>query len=442
MNFATLVKNAILLEQAQNQEEVTANNAAGYLLNIYPKIAQEYKQKYNNYEQFRNAFPTEQDYKALIYNAANAAVRTVKDSDRYANIRDIFPVLDLVGLIVQNYSKAMGGDEKKADAAYNDFVTRLKAAKGAPIEYEPLSPWAKAVKDDFFGGRQKIDIGRLKLESPEFQNQSLYFVIQKLFQLRLSGRAGILKLDDPKIPDSSQKFIDKFLFEPNSYISGAKPMPEQNIKDLYNDVTPDLILEVAKNAYSFFEQQADVNLGGIKALEGKQNEAFKLFITNKIDWGLFSTNLQTNSLTTFSSLIHDLLNEMSNKGSLAAYQQGYQAAFPSKPSSQQIKSQVLKNVGQTRKGTQSSKYSEDPLQQTSEKPDPFKDANGKSDYSLGKVIAAKAQVPAANNLYNSLVKLADFLRKETEADWKGVFNALGQIAKGLSMGVQTVGGKR
>ena len=439
MNFATLVESMFLCEENAEQAEMTANNAAGFLLKLYPKISQDYKQKYNNYEQFRNAFPSEQDYKAFIYNAANAAVRTVKDSDRYTNIRDLYPVLDLVGLVVQNFSKAMGGNEQKAEAVYTEFINKLKASKGAPIEYEPISPWAKSVKDDFFAGRQKIDLGKLRLESPEFKNQSLYFVIQKLFQLRLIGRSGILKLDDPNIPTKSQKFVDKFLFDTNSYISGTKPVPEQGIKDLYNDVSPNLLLEIAKNAYAFFEQQADVNVGGVGALEGKKNEAFKLFLTNKIDWGLYKANstvppplpkpqpatlppgappppgtLQTAGLTTFNSLAKRILNEMVSGTGMAG-----------------LKATTQKN------------QSQEPKEETSEeKPQPFLDKNGKSDYSLENLIVHKAQVPAANNLYNSLVKLSDFLRKETQADWKGVFAATAQIAQALSFGVPTQGGKR
>lgn len=411
MNFKALVTNTLLHEDENAQEQV-ATSAIGFLTSKYRDVQKEYAQKYANYEQFRSAFPDEQNYKALIYNAANAAVRTVQDSDRYSNIRDIFPILDLVGLVVQSYGRESGPNKPQlAETGYNDFINRLKAAKGAPLEYEPMSPWAKKVKEDFFSGKQKLDLGKTRLEAPEFQNQSLYFVIQKLFEMRLKGRSNILKLDNDS-PIKSQKFVDLFLFDSRSYINGVKPVPEQRIKDLYNDISPSLILEVAKNAYDFFEQQADVNLGGMESLKSKENEAFRLFLANKLDWGLYKTNtqepsLQTNSLTIFSNLTNKLLSELnSNLGDAATNQM--------KPK----------------------------RQNPTEKPDPFVDENGKSNYSLGKIVANRSQVPAANNLYNSLVKLADYVRKQAENDWKGLFNALAQMAQALSFGVPNLGGKR
>lgn len=412
MDFTKLVTTVLLNEDAQAEEQA-ATSAIGFLTSKYSDVQKEYAQKYANYEQFKNAFPNEQNYKSLIYNAANAAVRTVQDSDRYSNIRDIFPILDLVGLVVQSYGRESGPNKPQlAETGYKDFVNRLKASKGAPLEYEPMSPWAKKVKEDFFSGKQKLDLGKARLEAPEFQNQSLYFVIQKLFEMRLVGRSNILKLDNDA-PPKSQKFIDQFLFDSRSYINGTKPVPEQSIKDLYNDVSPSLILEVAKNAYDFFEQQADVNLGGLEPLKGKESEAFRLFITNKLDWGLYKTNaeepkLQTSSLTIFSKLTNKLLSEANSSWADTAVNQ------------MQPKKQ----------------------QQTNSKPDPFQDENGKSNYSLGKIIANKSQVPAANNLYNSLVKLADYIRKQAEMDWKGLFNALAQMAQALSFGVPNLGGKR
>lgn len=410
MDFKKLVMEQV--NQADPEEE-KAKSSAAFLLKpeVYEKLKKTYIQKYGNFESFRNSFPPEQDYRGLVYTAANAAVRTTKDSERYPNIRDIFPLLDLIGLVVRAYSNTSNLGEKGAEKELNDFITRLQSSQGAPIEYNPIDNWAKAVKDDFFGGRQKIDLGKIRLENPEFQNQSIYFVIQKLMQLRLTSRAGILKLDDPNIPKKSQQFVDKFLLDPNSYINGTKPVPDQQIKDLYNDTTPMLLLEACKNAYIFFEQQADLNIeGGVKSLAGQTKEAYSLFINNKIDWGLFkskqpATNLQTSSLTKFSQLTNKLLSEANS------------------------------NWGDKAVSTMKPKASE-PIK------DPFKDENGKNNYSLGKIIASKNQVSQANNLYISLVKLADYLRKEIQFDWKGLFDAASKIVQGLSFGVPTQGGKR
>lgn len=413
-NFKKLVNLIEQQDAAAQDETVTANNASSFLLQKYNKLAQDYNDKYKTNYNF--VFPSEEDYKGLVYSATQAAVRTVKDSDRYPNIKQMFPVLDLVGLVTQSYYKGAQDASKTAESRYEDFVRKLKASPGAPLEYEPMSPWAKAVKEDYFSGKQKIDIGKLRLESPELQNQSIYFVVQKLFQVRMTGKANILDLSDSNIPKKSQQFIDQFLFNPNAFISGQKPIPEQQIKALYNDVSPSLILEIARNAYEFFVQQADVNAGGIKNLKGTTGasvDAFKMFLNNKIDWQLLKTNqtqqpapnLQTSGLTTFSKLVHKLLAEANSSWGDKAVSQMKTQTAPSKPN-------------------------------------PFMDENGKANYNLQNIIKHKAEVPAANNLYNSLSKLADYLRKQSEGmNWGRIFDAASKIAQGLSMGVPTVGSK-
>ena len=407
INFEKLITSVLVREQSADDEDQLANSASSFLLGKYSNLAQNYTDKYTQAYNF--AFPVEDQYKSLIYTAANSAVRSVKDSDRYPDIKAVFPILDLVGLTTQEFRRGQASQQSNKDAErqYEDFIRRMKASPGAPLEFDALSPWAKMVKTDYFGDKQKIDIGKLRLEAPEFQQQSLYAVIQKLFQLRLLTKQNILNLNDPSIPPKSQKFIDQFLFDPNSYLSGQKPIPEKQIKALYDDTTAKLILEVSKNTYEFFAQQADINIGGTQSLGPKQAEAYKQFLNNNINWDLYkaqetntqasNSTLQTSSLTTYSSQINKMLNEISGLAT-------------------------------------------NPKEIQAQKPNPFE---GEKAYTLGRVISGKAQVPAANNLYSSLVKLADYLRKETEANWKGVFDALKTIGQALGdFGIPDVGRKR
>ena len=199
------------------------------------------------------------------------------------------------------------------------------------------------------------------------------------------------------------------MFDPNAYISGRKPTPEKQLRQLYNDVSPELLLKVVKSAYLFFEQQANANLDqGTKAFGNNINNIYKLFLQNKINWNTYKTQektLETSSLTIFSNTVKQIIAEANSDWGNAAVN----SMKPKPPE---------------------------------EKPNPFVDKNGVGLYTMGNIIQHKEQVPEANALYKALVDLGNAIRKQAEFDWKGVFNAVGNIAQGLSLGVPTLGGKR
>lgn len=378
----------------QNEtEEAKAGSIQQFLTD--PKKYDSIKIVFNNrydttYKSFYK-FPEKMEYDNIIRTASFNAIRGTKDSSKYQNIRSIFPLLDLVGLLTQVYKIEQKPTLVKASLdVYNDFINKLEASKGSPLEYQPNSVWAKDVKLDHFNDQDKLNFGGIVLNSPDFGPQSLYFVILKLLEIRRKGMSGILDLK--KIPPS-KNFIDSILFDPNSYITGKLPIPGNDIKALYNDVSPQLILDVARKAYELFKQQMESKLGNDKALQNiQEREAFKLFLTNQVDWNKYKSIENASIDISFNELYKSVLNE------------------------------------------------QEPINAEESKSNDFFDTTKTLfPYRLENIIKHKNDVPQAGNLCTSLERLANFIREKAKLNVAGILQGTAQLAKGLSFGAKAMG---
>ena len=393
-------------------EQAKAENAQKFLLDPkkYDEIKSVSDQRYEKIYKAYYKFPEKQEFDNIIRVACFNAIRGTKDSSKYPTIRSVFPVLDLVGLITQVYKTEQKATISEASMRiYGDFINKLKTSVGAPMEYQPDSTWGKDVKADHYEDQQKINIGSIVLDSPDLQTQNLYFVIMKLLEIRRKGKSGTVDLT--KIPPT-KNFIDKILLSPNSYIRGKLPTPGDDIKALYNDVSPQLILDVARKVYELFIQQVESNLGSKEALKSpiEEEQAYKLFLNNQIVWDKYKT-LQNDSFEhSYQSLSKQMLNELDYTNP----------------------DRVLGNHNQNTKPEEQS----DNVEPESKV---FDTSKNKFPYTLKNLIAHKTEVPQAGNLYNSLEKLANYIREGAKRDIHGMLSGATQLAKGLSLGVKNMG---
>ena len=409
----TPIGNEEKIKSEDNSEQTKAENAQKFLLD--PKKYEEIKitsnQRYEKVYKSYYKFPEKPEYDNLIRVACFNAIRGTKDSSKYPTIRSVFPVLDLVGLITQVYKTEQKATITEASMrVYGDFIIKLKTSVGAPMEYQPDSTWGKDVKMDHYEDQQKINIGSVVLNSPELQSQSLYFVIMKLLEIRRKGKSGTIDLT--KIPPT-KNFIDKILFSPDSFIRGKLPTPGDDIKALYNDVSPQLILDVAKKAYELFIQQVESNLGNKKAFKSsiEEEQAYKLFLTNQIVWDKYKTLQNDSFKQSYENLFDQMLNE-------------YDYTDASRVLGDRYNQDTEVNDSLTVAKPESKIFDTEKI---------------KFPYTLKNLIAYKADVPQANNLYNSLEKLANYIREGTKRDIRGMLSGATQLAKGLSLGVKSMG---
>ena len=191
--------------------------------------------------------------------------------------------------------------------------------------------------------------------------------------------------------------LDKILLNPDSFIRGKLPTPGDDIKALYNDVSSQLILDVAKKAYELFVQQVESNLGNKEAFKSpiEEHQAYKLFLNNQIVWDKYKTMQNDSFEQSYENLYTQMLNEYDKVNE--------------PPDNVDPKSKI------------------------------FNIEKNKFPYTLKNIIAYKAENPQTNNLYNSLEKLANYIREGTKRDIHGMFSGAAQLAKGLSLGVKNMG---
>lgn len=107
---------------------------------------------------------------------------------------------------------------------------------------------------------------------------------------------------------------------------------------------------------------------------------------------------------------------------------------------------LTKNLQASKDARLSSRY-KDPKIGTEQNPEltqrPFETAAGSNKflYSLGNVKKYKDADPFAGTLYEKLAELADYIKKKESVDWAGVAQGIGQMAKGLSLGVPSMGSR-
>lgn len=393
------------------KEEEISNNLNAILIKHQGDILTNFKKTFPKYfEGLSATFPQGDSFKQIIYTVTKNSIRTTQDPEAFNSfgLPTIFPLLDLFSLakatFVETKNSRLAPEAKKTavEEIYKGFNQRmelaLKSHKFSPIEYPAIDPWAISVRKAYFEKQGRVDIGKLKLESSLFKGKSIYDAIFTLLEQRRISR---IKLINKTIQiGNATTYIDSILKHPNSYTEGQTPFPDKKIAAIYGDVT-DLLLSVAKNAELLFEQQLkEKNPKNQKANEAVKAEFLWKFLHNDIDWT--KINLESFDLI-FNQFCSQMLNEM--------------MANPASGMN----------------------YSADASEGASETAllEPTTFVTGK--YAIGDIISNKQEVPEANNLYNSLKALGDYIQKDADqADWGKAADAVSKIAKGLSFGAPEV----
>ena len=441
IKFEELVE-SFLLEQ--DADEDTKKGMAGFLTpEVYSTLKAAYETKYANKELF--PFPTSLgDLNNIAQTVVTSFPRSIKDPKRYQNLIAVYPLLDLFAQLYQVYKKGGSGNPTDAKAITENFIKQLKDpnVSDIPMEFPTKTVWAKDVKKEHYSSSRQ-DLGKARLDIIN-QNLSIYSVVLYLLAIRKQALKPKIPVD--KIPPADN-FVKDIFFNPQVYLSGKKPMPDKKIKALYNDITVEDLLKISNAAHELFMQQAANNLG-IDPKTSKPNlkdeqKAYAEFLgtgvlaaAKPMNWMSHKKTEKTETPTSvnkpigdsfdqsFELIKHDLLNE---------------------ETAPEVKAQILANVGRSQAARASSNYGSRIKtikgEQTNLKP--FEKQEGQFVYDLNGIKNYQNEIPQANNVYSYLMNLANYIQKEGSIDWvgkiSGALSGATQIAKGLSLGVPTMG---
>ena len=427
IKFEELV-NHFIAEADANDDKEAKEGISGFLNsnNVYNNLKKAYEDKYTNKTLF--PFPgTANDLVSLAEIVATSYSRSVKDPTRYQNLLAVYPILDLLAQLYQIYKK---GGSKSGDAANsitNAFVEQLKDpnVSDIPMEFPARTPWVKDIKKEHYASSRQ-DLGKARLDLIN-QNLSIYSTI--LYLLSIRRESFKLKIPVAKLPPADN-FIRDIFFNPQVYLSGKKPMPDEKIQALYNEITSELLLKISNASYQLFLQQAGNNLG-IDSKTSKPNF--------KDEPRAYAEFLGTGALTAAKEMNWQAHKKMetastSSEGAASPIMSSFDQSF-----------ELLTNELLSEKDWLPSHYGEDgDVEDTSPSSDatplkPFEKQQGQFVYDLEGIKTFRNEIPQANNLYDQLTNLANYIQKESSIDWlgkaAGVVGGASKIAKGLSLGV-------
>ena len=421
IDFARLVEEAVLLDEVEATSTSTSSSAEVETLNQFFKSANVYKtlqpiftKKYGT----PFPFPSEVEFNNAASTAANSFSRYTKDADKYDEkfLMNAYPLLDLFAQLYQVLKGRAGGNVAEANKILKTFIQTIQKdiVPPIPLDYPAIIQWAKDVKADYFAAN-KQEIGQARLDSIQPRNLGIYATILHLLSIRRTSFKT--KVDLNKIPPA-QEFIKKIFFNPQVYINGTEVAPsDEKVALLYNEITVKNLIEIAQAAYQLFKQQL---ISIVNPKDGKiqdEQRAYAEFLGNgeripapTFDWNKYNQQ-QNNEIMAAESF--DVLLKTAYNTHLAE-QALEQTEFEFNDKRSQNSEQALR---------------------------PFEKELNVFEYNLDSIKKFKQNVPQAETLYNKLLGLANFIKKEQETDLKGIVQGIGQAAKGLSLGVPSMGSR-
>lgn len=367
-------------------EEQAAKNLVEYFRKKHSDLQTRFKNVFEDYYTSQaGTFPDLLTFEKLIYTVTKNSIRNTENIGTFEDdIASLFPLIDLIALVKQIETDTKGSANKQQvyDTAYNAFVKRLedfkKTNRKMPLEFPSASPWASSVKNRYLEKQGRIDIGKLKLESQELQNKSIYDAVMILLEHRRKSKIKLFK--KTVNIGSAAKEIGNILQQPNNYTEGQISFPDKKIDLLYVGATPDLLLSIGKNALALFEQQITE-----KQIPKEQatTELYKKFLVNQAQKTLSVSSLKPQSTET-------------PVGETGRAMVGFGESFEAKLQT------ILEQISDSSSFTTGS-------------------------YTIKDIQTQAKANPTAQQLYKSLKALADYIKTEAEQlDW------LGKISKGLS----------
>ncbi len=440
MDFESIVE-GLLLEvdeapQASSAatEEAEAKTVAKFFEGSkYNKLQTAFNTAYGKrvYRPGFSVFPNQAAFTNLVYNASQNSIRDTKKPGVFPDFIYIFPLLDIISQVKAIYvaTNPKENPTSIADKALDRFLAKLEKYKDTlPMDYNADDAWATSVKEAFINSnKKKLDVGSLKL--PAFANYSLHYTIFKLLEQRKLSYSAKIQID--KLPKTNE-VVETVLFNPDAYTSAEQVFPDLKLKSFYHGVTPSLLLSVAKSVNNLFEQQLREKLRNadydkIEANAGIKKQALEEFYKDQLDWKKYSSKqaspqeppannlspVQSSFDDSFKLLSKQMLNEITDPA---------------------IISRVKANVGRSAAARQTSKFGS-PKPDQEQEPTKNDRTNERTfvdnKYTVGEVIKyANQKVTAAEEVHDSLSKLADHIRTEVES------NLLNKITNALSKATQ------
>tara|TARA_R110000868_G_scaffold103681_18_gene285396 strand:- start:1345 stop:2712 length:1368 start_codon:yes stop_codon:yes gene_type:complete len=396
--------------------------------NRYSGLKAAFEAKYKGID-----FPNQDEFKAIVSKAANNSIRDTKKPESFPNIRQTYPLLDLVSRVKIAYTDNKDNNKavEEANKIYTNFLQKIKLSTGEPIDFEATDPWAKSVKDEYFKtGKQ--DVGELALD--KYLDKSIMFIVLKLLEVRrkdLSAKilAKRKNVDPNKIPNALP-FVEDLILHPEKYAGGNVPVPDK-LRALYDQVTARDLVNLGKLAKNFFTSEARKR--NLTEENFDTESGYKAFLNNAslengvFDWNKFKTQQEvtpSNQPTSenFNLLFNRLCSLLSEKNSK-------QRRNDRRQQQRQIPSPKPSQLPPGAPPPPADKTPNNNVEQEQNEEVPPTDV--KNGYTLGN-IKQMTQSAEAKALYAALKQFADYIRMGMKRDVIGAVKSATGAMKALS----------
>ena len=396
---------------------------------------------------WNKTYPLRDDSKIdqLCWDVIYGVKGTVKNVDKFDDIANIFPLIDLTAQLYDNNYKR-GKLKTGADSTINAFLTNFNKLKlTRPFDYTPSHPWAKTLKEAAFEAN-KNELGKARIQNLP-GGLGIYGTIRELMKIR---KKGIF----PKLTAFAKQFngegiLKDIMFNPWKIINGKYAINDDRIKSLYDTVTVQELVNLSLAAYNLYIQQAQTTLSEESNAILKDTNAYTKFMgtdTNAVPvtWNSFSakqsSKQEAQPTTTVSPT--QVNNYFDQSFELLSKQMLNEITDPA------IISRVKANVGRSAAARQSSKFGspkpeETDKEKTSEEPNQPQafetDKEGEYNYSLDSIKKASISPfkhPEAIELLKHFELLANYIKTKENRD---ILGAATQIAQAGMLGTKMAG---
>lgn len=263
-------------------------------------FATKYKDLYNS----GAIFPSESEFVNIVYAVCKNSIRTTKDSSVFPDIRNTFPLLDLIARLknITKDKKDITTHIGELDTEYKKFTTFLldKRSGILPLDYSPTDPWARTVLVDFYKKNSNTIVSQLTLD--KLQDKSILEAVMELLAVRKAG--WITRIDKRVAPriKSSSAWVSDLIFNFQKYGSGQIKVPAE-FAMLYDQITPTNLVAIGSAAYEYYISESKRLNHELD--EAKKMEGYKAFIQNTpletnngisiFDWNLYTVSNTTTS---------------------------------------------------------------------------------------------------------------------------------------------------
>ena len=438
-------------DDSNADEKLIGDTLVSFLQNNYNDLKAKYTNRYADLYSAGVTFPTEDEFRTMVYGASKNSIRNTKDSTVFPDIRNTFPLLDLIAR-AKNEAKGHAKDpsvQGKLKKVYDDFIQRLNGdtITKLPLDYTPVDPWARTVRADFYRLHSNNVVGQLTLD--KVLDKSVMDVV--LYLLTARKQYMIPKLDPKAVKSkfgfSSVAYVTDLIFNFQKYGSGQIKVPA-NFALLYDQTTPRDLIQIGSKAYQYVIDES--KRLGLELDESKKMEAFEAFVKNApltkegenqiFNWSSFvvSTSGSTTTTTTTPSPLggaseqvnasFSLFDVMYDKIVLNEYNPISIGLLDEKRKGQAARKKMKKDVAAAKTSTSEPTMTDvlEPVEQ--QPPTPEVTQEGPKNPNGGYVLK---NISKDSELYKALLGLAEYIKTGPKRDITGALQSAASGARAL-----------